>query len=258
MARASTRMVKFVRALVDGAVAGGSPETGWTVAAFGSQLQVSGEEAAGLVHSGVLESDGGGLRARPEAAAWTRRALLPEDAHGSQHRETVALSGGAVLNLLESPLLRLSRPQAGEAHAFLNAAQVETGERVRQLCERAQLGPRLTMSYSPAHTATGGGRAGAAGEIGDMAADARRALGEMMRSLPPDCAGVVLDVCGFLKGLQQVESERGWPRRSAKLVLRIGLDQLARIWGIGVEAVGPDSRRVRRWMGEGARPEEWG
>lgn len=101
MARASTRMVKFVRALVDGAVAGGSPETGWTVAAFGSQLQVSGEEAAGLVHSGVLEADGLGMRARPEAAAWTRRALLPEDAHSSQHRETVALSGGAVMNLLE-------------------------------------------------------------------------------------------------------------------------------------------------------------
>jgi hypothetical protein len=85
-----------------------------------------------------------------------------------------------------------------------------------------------------------------------MAADARKLLADLHRQLPRDCAEVVLDVCGFGKGLQQIETERSWPRRSAKLVLRIGLDRLAEIWGIGESAVGVETKRRRAWM-EGAR-----
>ena len=48
-----------------------------------------------------------------------------------------------------------------------------------------------------------------AGEITDLAADARRSVAEIHRVLPRDCAGVVMDVCGLLKGLQDVERERG-------------------------------------------------
>jgi hypothetical protein len=94
-------------------------------------------------------------------------------------------------------------------------------------------------------------------DISDLAAEARKALAEIPKILPVDCAGVVLDVCGLLKGLQTVESERGWPRRSAKLVLRIGLDQLARHYGLDPNAVGRPGRN-RAWMGQGARPERFG
>jgi hypothetical protein len=112
------------------------------------------------------------------------------------------------------------------------------------------------MSYSAAHTA-GGKDVATASEISDLAADARKRLAEIPRVLPADCAGVVIDVCGLLKGLQVVETERGWPRRSAKLVLRIGLDQLAKHYGLSANAVGPETRRVRRWMGDGARPDRF-
>jgi hypothetical protein len=134
---------------------------------------------------------------------------------------------------------------------------VEAGERVRKLAERAQLQPRVTMSYSAAHTA-GGKAAARPAEISDLAADSRRQLDDIARLLPRDCAGVVLDVCGLLKGLQTVESERGWPRRSAKLVLRIGLEQLAQHYGLAAVAVGRESRRARVWLGPGARPDRFG
>jgi hypothetical protein len=113
------------------------------------------------------------------------------------------------------------------------------------------------MSYDDARIASGSKGGNAAADIGDFAADARRALAEIHAVLPHDCAGVVLDVCGLLKGLQTVESERGWPRRSAKLVLRIGLDQLARHYGIGEAATGPVSHRNRTWQDQGARPDRF-
>jgi hypothetical protein len=60
----------------------------------------------------------------------------------------------------------------------------------------------------------------------------------------------VFDVCGLLKGLQTVESERGWPRRSAKMVLRIGLEQLATHWGLSAEARGRETASIDGWLGE--------
>jgi hypothetical protein len=184
-----------------------------------------------------------------------RRAQPPKDG-AARHRMILRKADGTLLNLAESPLARLAVPASGEARAFLEPHQVEAGERVRRLTERAQVQPRVTMSYSAAHTA-GGKSPGYAAEISDMAAEARRALADIHRVLPADCAGVVLDVCGLLKGLQVVEIERGRPRRSAKLVLRIGLEQLAAHYGLTAEATGEESRRRRTWMGEGARPERF-
>jgi hypothetical protein len=112
------------------------------------------------------------------------------------------------------------------------------------------------MAYSASRTA--GSRPQAASEISDLAADARRDLARLHAVLPRDCAGVVLDVCGLLKGLQEVERDRGWPRRSAKLVLRIGLEQLAQHYGLGPFARGAESGRQRTWMAEDARPTQFG
>lgn len=186
-----------------------------------------------------------------------RSGARAETDFAARHRLILRKADGTVLNLAESPLARLAVPAAGEARPFLEPHQVEAGERVRRLVERAQLQPRVTMSYSAAHTAGRGGGPGRAAETGELALEARRSLAELHTILPRDCADVVLDVCGLLKGLQTVEIERGWPRRSAKLVLRIGLEQLAAHHGLSAEAHGSDTRRQRVWMGEGARPDRF-
>lgn len=155
-----------------------------------------------------------------------------------------------------SPLSALARSGKDRA-AFLGAHHLAAAERVRRLFDRAHLNPRVTMSYSPV-AVTGGKGGGQASDLTDMAAEARKALAELYRCLPSDCAGVIIDVCGFEKGLQSIETERGWPRRSAKLVLRIGLEQLARHYGLVAFAQGPESARQRRWIGEGALPTEVG
>ncbi len=240
MKRAEREAVRFVRAVL----AGEGRRAGDMFVA--GEARLTAASVRQLVADGVLACRGPVCAATGEARGWLRRRLLEADAFAGQHRDEVTASDGLRINLAESPLARLAAAVDGAA-PFLARHQVEAGERVRRLCERARLQPRVTMSYSAAHTAGGPSHAG---EIGDMAADARRTLADLHRALPADCAGVVIDVCGLLKGLQAVESERGWPRRSAKLVLRIGLEQAAQFFGLGEVATGAVGR-ARMW---GERP----
>lgn len=241
-------VLRFVRALL---AAGEAIHDGdaFRVTTPTGAVVLSASEVRGLQAEGVVGGDARRAITLTGTAQWLKRQMLEADAFAAQHREVAPGPEGVVLNLAESPLARLASASGGEP-AFLSRHQVEAGERVRRLVERARLNPRLTMSYSAAHTASRGG-AGHAGELSDMAADARKAVAGIHQLLPRDCAEVVLDVCGLEKGLQQVETERGWPRRSAKLVLRIGLDRLAEVWGIGTVAVGRGSG-PRAWM-EGER-----
>lgn len=111
------------------------------------------------------------------------------------------------------------------------------------------------MHYGPR---TGSGMApGVASDVSDMAADARKALAGIQAELPPDCATALMDICGYEKGLQAVEIERGWPRRSAKIVLRIALEQLAHRLGLTEMASGPETGRPREWLPPSARPTEF-
>lgn len=149
----------------------------------------------------------------------------------------------------------LARPSGAHA-AFLHAHHVEVACVIQRLFERARLQPRVTQSFST--LPRGGGAGSHVADMSDMAADARKRLGALQKLLPSDCAGVLLDVCGFDKALQAIESERGWPRRSAKLVLRIALDSLAPHLGLCSQASGGEARHMRAWHGDGARPTELG
>jgi hypothetical protein len=212
-------------------------------------------EVSRLIAAGALEGDERHCQSNRDTATWLKRALLSRDAFAAQHRTTMPAPEGAEINLSESPLSRLAAGIGGGA-GYLERHQIEAGERVRRLVERAGLQPRMTMSYSAAHAAGGGQRG--AGDISDLAAEARKSLNDLYEVLPRDCAGVVLDVCGLLKGLQEVERERGWPRRSAKLVLRIGLDHLAQHYGLSAVARGTANGRKQHWMDSGARPNVFG
>lgn len=237
---------RFVRQLLGGETA---VREGEVFRVGAARLAVAEVEA--LASAGVVRCAEGQCVALPAAKTWLRRAMVEADGFAAQHR---VMAADGVRNLSDSPLARLAQAAAGEGAAFLEPHQVEAGERVRLWGEKARLSPRLTMSYSAAHVA---GSPGQRGEIGDMAADARKRLNALWDSLPRDCAGVVMDVCVFEKGLQQIEQERGWPRRSAKLVLRIGLEQLAGQFGLAPMAAGPERGKQRGWM-EGERVRMFG
>lgn len=148
----------------------------------------------------------------------------------------------------DSTITRLAIGRKTEP-AFLATHHVAAAVRLESLIRRARLNPRLTMSYDPA--AAGGGRQGAGNgvaEMNDTAAEARGKLNDLAATLSPDCWNVAFDVCGMGKGLQTIETERAWPRRSAKLVLRIALDQLAGQWGLSPYVAANHGPRTRGWL----------
>jgi hypothetical protein len=148
----------------------------------------------------------------------------------------------------EHPLHRLGGKSPAGA-TFFEPHHLVAAQRVEMLMRRAQLSPRLTMSYEGRLTGKGDGRVGAS-DMSDTAADARHRLNALATTIPADCWGVVLDVCCFGKGVQDIEAERGWPRRSAKLVLRIGLDHLATQFGLAPHRAGGSFGKVSGWLSE--------
>jgi len=148
----------------------------------------------------------------------------------------------------ETTVLRLSTRGKDKSPPFLAPHHLAAADRLERLVARARLAPRLTMSYDPARA---GGERRASNdvlEMSDTAATARQKLQRLAEALAPDCWNVVFDVCGMGKGLQTIETERQWPRRSAKLVLRIGLEQVAAQFGLSPHAQGRGSGDTTGWL----------
>jgi hypothetical protein len=153
----------------------------------------------------------------------------------------------------ESPLAWLARRKGRDGRTMIDPAQLQAGERLRAEFTRAQLMARTTANWSaPIAQAGRDGGSDRSGAFTDAVIAARQTVRQALDAVGPEFSGLLLDVCCFLKGLEDVERERGWPARSAKVVLQLGLDRLARHFGYGVKARGPRSAPVRTWLAPGA------
>ncbi len=151
----------------------------------------------------------------------------------------------------ESPLARLAQRRGKGGEPFLAEAEALAGERLRVDFTRGQLMPGVTQRWD-AQLREKGRRCGA-GDLSDSAIDARQRVNAAIKAVGPELAGVLVDICCFLKGLETVERERQWPARSAKLLLKAGLGVLARHYGlVGTDRLRPS--RIRQWGTEDYRP----
>lgn len=230
-----------------------------------ARLPAAAADAALAQGLACWESEGTARRLRLTDAgrAHLRRLAAPAgpeaDAFRAQHGLYAMrpLEKGArptLVNDGESPLAWLARRKDRDGRPFLDGAQVEAGERFRRDIEQAQLLQRVTANWEASiNAARRGADAGVA--VSEVAMDARKRLTRAFEAVGPEMAGLLTDVCGYLKGLEIVESERGWPARSGKVVLKIALDRLARHYGLATEARGRDrALALLHWGAEDYRP----
>lgn len=228
----------------------------------GAARNLSSAQLASLLAADLLHV-GNGQAALTEAGfSRLKRMTAEADPFLAQHvpiARRAKTSGDPIdavfFNEAESPLVWLARRGGSDGRPLVDAAQLAAGERLRIEFTRAGLTPRVTANWiAPvAH-----GRRGATGEgaaaFADTVLAAKTRLARALDAVGPEFAGLLLDVCCFLKGLETVERERHWPRRTAKVVLGLALTRLARHYGITLEARGRERSRTRAWQAPGARP----
>lgn len=171
--------------------------------------------------------------------------------HLSIARRLVATAEGhaeVVIDDAESPLAWLARRKGRDGQPLIQGVQLQAGERLRGDFTRAQMTPRVTSNWDAA--VARGRRDGQGGRttFAETAVAARERLRRALDAVGPEFAGLLLDVCCFLKGLEDVERERRWPPRSAKVVVQLGLDRLARHYGLAREARGRERVPIRTWF----------
>jgi len=197
------------------------------------------------------------VRARP-SRRWPRPVEMAEptvDAFRARHlalgRRRIATEHGAAavtVDEQESPLAWLARRRGRDGRALIEPHQLQAGERLRRDFTVADLMPHVTTNWDNP-LASGGAVASAAN---DTMTDARRRVHAALEAVGPEFAGLLLDVCCFLKGLEDVEREQRWPLRSGKVVLQLALERLARHYGYAGETRGRARAPVRTWLAEGA------
>lgn len=163
-------------------------------------------------------------------------------------------------NLAESPLAWLARRKDKDGRPMLSEAEFDAGEKLRADFWFAQMTPRVTANWS--QLLSGGGGSKGAPDIGpdirDSVIAAHERVKRALAAVGPDLAGVLIDVCCHLKGLEVSEKASGWPQRSGKIILQIALRQLARHYGmLPAAAQANDQRpvRVRHWGTSDYRPQ---
>lgn len=213
----------------------------------GTAVQAKKRIPAAVVHAmrdrGWLAAEGEGLAVTDAGEGWLVRRAAAADPFAAQHqiRRTRIITDergrkrAVVVNAAEAPLLLLFQ------RGFVSRAQCEAGERLRRDYTLAQLAPRLTVDLG-APVVLGSRAVKPDVLLPDVVLAAKQRFAAAMRAVGPGLSDLLFDICCHLGGLEANEHARGWPRASARVVLKIALDRLAAHYGLG-----QPRRRLRSW-----------
>lgn len=233
--RETRRLLSFLGAASAGVRPAAMPDKMLLESPERGVISVRAEQLIELARRGVVARTASMIRLTKDGAALLHR-LSSDEPYQDQHRqlesESILLPDGparVVINANESPLAQLARRRDKSGSPFLTEAEFRAGERLRSDYTRGNIMPRLGANWV---ASVASGRRGAAGgsmvDLTDAALAARQRVEQAVEAVGPELAGVLIDICCFLKGIETVEMERKWPARSAKIVLKTALCALSR------------------------------
>lgn len=152
----------------------------------------------------------------------------------------------ATKSLPGNALLWLARHKDRSGKMLIGHAAFAAGERLKCDMAKAHFMPSITMSWSPTHHVDKS-RNGLAMNPTEAATAARQRMNQALQFVGPELSGILIDLCGFDKGLETIESERQWPSRSGKLIARLALECLARHYGYQDTATGKRNAPTTAW-----------
>jgi hypothetical protein len=150
----------------------------------------------------------------------------------------------------------IRRVEGNRRPATQPSHQMEAAERLAEDFLTGQMSARITSNWD--RVALGalpdGARhpSGRGLELSDRVSSAQERVRRALADAGPEFADPLIDLVCFETGIEDYERKRGWPRRSAKLVLGLALDRLARHYGI--VGRGPQTAPTRHWGASGYRP----
>lgn len=219
---------------------------GWGVYPGGDQRRrplasVTEATVRELRASGAIEATGEALVLTEAGRKRLERIKAERQRHGAQHRDEAGetrpdergVRRSVRVNRRESPLARFREADPATGRAFLESAEFEAGERLRGDLDRSTLNPRLTMDWSapPAGKQPRGPARDPAG-ASDSALAARERVLSALSAVGGPLDSILLDCLWRERGFDEMERAGGWPRRSAKLALKLALQRLALHYGM--------------------------
>jgi hypothetical protein len=183
-----------------------------------------------------------------------RRSALGASSAASAPSAAIAASQlpkGPRLNEAESPLVWLRQRRGRDGEPLISEAQFLAGEKLRCDFTKAQMTPRVTATWSDTTPSRRQKRVtpGTGVDLADSVIVAKDRVRKALVAAGPELAGILLDVCCHLMGLEEAERLARLPQRSGKVLLLAGLSALARHYGFLNAAVAEHqiARRIRTW-----------
>lgn len=201
-------------------------------------VRLSASEVRALEAEGAIEGQGEDcfVLSAAGAARVAREAAGPGEAYLAQHETLVSRdvinTGGGVRKVRgldpEVVMRKLAALRGPDGAAWLSEAELSAAGKLRADWMAGELGLVRGSDWTGSPMGSAPRAASNAQEIA-MArrCDARRRVADGLARLAMPLRRVVEGVCLREEGLEALEHHEGWPARSGKLALKLGLAQLA-------------------------------
>lgn len=177
-----------------------------------------------------VSPDGKGFVLSASGRSWHQRAGEGGQAYRRQHQSLARRPDGTLANMREDPLLWLLRRRGRDGRSLISRVAYEAGHRLQRDYLAASRVSGMVVDWSRAsekstHATPHPPRA-------EQLLEARRRFEKAIEAMGADLADIAVEICCHGTGLEEAEKRLGWPRHSARVILRIALSRLARHYGL--------------------------